>query len=324
MQWAKKQKGFTIVELLIVVVVIAILAAITIVAYNGIQNRSKQSAVQASLVQAVKTIELAKVANTAGTYPDSQANANIKSGSGVTLTYTYNATSNAYCVQAVNGTIQYSATNFSTDPVVGGCATNGLVGWWPLNGNGNNSAGSLPVTLTGTPTTGQNGQTNSAYAFTGTQTGNVAGSESIIPDTMTFSFWVRPVAWTSSTATSFIGKRSSSSNNGVFIMYLNSSSSLAIDCGGSSNRWTTGFVPQFNQWTHIVVSCSSIELAAYANGSLLGTTTRSSMNLSNATELGFGHDRGSYYLDGSMDDIRLYNRALSLAEVQQLFSNGAQ
>ncbi|MBM3210321.1 type II secretion system protein [Candidatus Saccharibacteria bacterium] len=42
-----KQSGFTIVELLIVIVVIAILAAITIVAYNGIQNRAKSSSAQA-------------------------------------------------------------------------------------------------------------------------------------------------------------------------------------------------------------------------------------------------------------------------------------
>ena len=39
-----KQTGFTIVELLIVIVVIAILAAISVVAYNGIQNRAKTTA----------------------------------------------------------------------------------------------------------------------------------------------------------------------------------------------------------------------------------------------------------------------------------------
>lgn len=38
-----RNKGFTIVELLIVIVVIAILAAITIVAYTGIQERAKNT-----------------------------------------------------------------------------------------------------------------------------------------------------------------------------------------------------------------------------------------------------------------------------------------
>ena len=44
-----KQRGFTIVELLIVIVVIAVLALVTIVAYAGIQNRAADAAVQADL-----------------------------------------------------------------------------------------------------------------------------------------------------------------------------------------------------------------------------------------------------------------------------------
>lgn len=41
--WARKQTGFTIVELLIVIVVIGVLAAITIATFNGVQARSENT-----------------------------------------------------------------------------------------------------------------------------------------------------------------------------------------------------------------------------------------------------------------------------------------
>ena len=53
-----KPQGFTIVELLIVIVVIAILAAITIVAYNGVQNRAKTTSAQSLANNIVKKAEV--------------------------------------------------------------------------------------------------------------------------------------------------------------------------------------------------------------------------------------------------------------------------
>ena len=63
----KKQKGFTIVELLIVIVIIAILAAISIVAYNGIQERAKNSQTIAAVGEWVQLLRMYKADN--GEYP---------------------------------------------------------------------------------------------------------------------------------------------------------------------------------------------------------------------------------------------------------------
>ena len=53
----KNKSGFTIVELLIVIVVIAILAAISIVAYNGIQMRANNTATITAVNQTIKLIQ---------------------------------------------------------------------------------------------------------------------------------------------------------------------------------------------------------------------------------------------------------------------------
>jgi prepilin-type N-terminal cleavage/methylation domain-containing protein len=78
----QKTAGFTIVELLIVVVVIAILAAITIVSYNGITARANESAIKSELSQNAKTISNA--ANIAGgTY----TTAAVMSGGAARISY---------------------------------------------------------------------------------------------------------------------------------------------------------------------------------------------------------------------------------------------
>ena len=66
MRIQQRANGFTIVELLIVIVIIGILATIVIVAYNGIQNKAYDTTVQSDLASIVKKIELQAV--TTGTY----------------------------------------------------------------------------------------------------------------------------------------------------------------------------------------------------------------------------------------------------------------
>ena len=62
------RRGFTIVELLIVIVVIAILASISIVAYNGIQQRANNAKTVKAVEAYAKAIGMYKIDN--GSHPD--------------------------------------------------------------------------------------------------------------------------------------------------------------------------------------------------------------------------------------------------------------
>tara|TARA_B100000686_G_scaffold57340_1_gene61561 strand:+ start:74 stop:745 length:672 start_codon:yes stop_codon:yes gene_type:complete len=64
----QRNNAFTIVELLIVIVVIAILAAITVVAYTGVQERANDSTVQSEIAASAKKLEAFNVEN--GRYPE--------------------------------------------------------------------------------------------------------------------------------------------------------------------------------------------------------------------------------------------------------------
>lgn len=104
-QKSKHKQGFTIVELLIVVVVIAILAAITIMAYNGITAQAKDATLKADLASGAKQLHITKIED--GNFPSS--NPDLSSSDGVTLTYSGGGSE--FCLQATNGMSTFYTTH---------------------------------------------------------------------------------------------------------------------------------------------------------------------------------------------------------------------
>lgn len=117
------RRGFTIVELLIVIVVIAILAAITILAYSGLQQRAHVAVIQSDTRNAAVQLESDNINN--GTYPASAAAANggagLKASAGTTYQYTYTSASNSYCLTSTNSAISYFISSTNTTPQPGAC-----------------------------------------------------------------------------------------------------------------------------------------------------------------------------------------------------------
>ncbi len=98
-------------ELLIVIVVIAILAAVTIVAFNGVQDRARRTALSTEVVNIAKQLRNDQVIN--GAYPATLAAANdgagVRTSTGMTLRYSVNNTTNpqTFCVTATDSKFSY-------------------------------------------------------------------------------------------------------------------------------------------------------------------------------------------------------------------------
>lgn len=123
----KNAHGFTIVELLIVIVVIAILAAISIVAYRGVQDRANASSASARVTQVATKLKLYYVEHES--YPTLLSEADIQDVSNLQYTVDNVANPKTYCITATTANKSYyQNTTTAATPTAGGCPGHGVGG----------------------------------------------------------------------------------------------------------------------------------------------------------------------------------------------------
>ena len=120
MKVACRESGFTIVELLVVIVVIGILAAITIVSFSGVRQRANLATLQSDLKNASTQLEVYKVSSNDESYPADQSSANLKSSSGTILSYNPSGTT-SYCLEGENNGVTYHINSSDKTITSGSC-----------------------------------------------------------------------------------------------------------------------------------------------------------------------------------------------------------
>jgi len=215
--------------------------------------------------------------------------------------------------------------------------TNSLIAYWPLDGNGNDLSGNgnNGSLYNVTPTTDRFGNGNHAYHFDGSSSYISVADNSALRlngTDFTFNAWIKiDSGYNSSYGSQIMTKRYSGTNNGwTWSVTGQASSSVGVlsygPGGGSTNAFGTKTI-SLNQW-HMVTSVYSVsaqQLTIYVDGALDNITSGiSTPNAAVTAALYIGRDNpnvpsGGYFFHGSMDEIRIYNKALSQSAVIQLY-----
>ena len=229
-------------------------------------------------------------------------------------------------------TNMYNGVNYSdTCNAVSGSLTNGLVGYWPFCGNANDDSGNgNNGTVNGaTLSTDRFGNNNSAYNFDGNSFISVPSTtELCLQNQFTISLWARR---NNSTFMGLISKGRDNGGEGVsyHISGLENGAEVGInnDTGGCSscNIGTTPYLSNnFSSWNHYVGIWDGIRLKFYENGIMVsdvnGVLGDGNALLNTNFPLLFGRWSLNNYLNGQLDDIGIWNRALTQQEITQLFN----
>jgi hypothetical protein len=210
-------------------------------------------------------------------------------------------------------------------------APSGMVGWWKGDGNAADAlAGNNGTFVNENYTTGMVGQ---AFHFDGNSGGVILADQPAyaLTNSLTIEGWIRPVG---SGAKIFVRGDSrpgldpyelSMEYDNKFYFHINQSDNtgVIINSGPIS----------YNQWVHVAATLdgSTGTMSLYTNGVLAAQTTTTvrpfgPLVASDSPGVGIGNVNFSginFPFNGDIDEIALYNRALSQAEIQSIYNAGS-
>ena len=212
----------------------------------------------------------------------------------------------------------------STAPLTGSL-TNGLVAYYPFNGNANDeSINTNNGTVNGaTLTFDRFGNHNSAYEFNGND--YIDLGQNINLNSFTFSVWIK----TNSYGAIISKHRESSFNSSYEMQMLNSGNcNIYFTASPNSVAYSISEITPSNDgnWHHVVGSYDNTNLRIYKDGELekQGYNPANIYQTTLPTLIGAFRNNSntgySAYFTGIIDDVVIYDRALSNFEIQELYA----
>ena len=219
------------------------------------------------------------------------------------------------------------ATNLMAQNVPNYVPTNGLVGWWPFNGNANDESGNgNHGTVNGaTLTTDRNGVQNSAYSFDGSNKfidiKNIKGLSSSLD--LSMSIWIKWLGSNGNTDHQYIFQIAPNPNGSITIDDNGILTNSVLNCNCSKDISVNKSIIKDN-WYNVVLTYDLKLgiLKMYLNGEYIGQSQENmfSYYTVNNSPTRFGNYYfNSHYFKGQMDDGGLWNRVLTQQEIITMY-----
>jgi hypothetical protein len=216
--------------------------------------------------------------------------------------------------------------------------SNGLVGYWPFNGNANDLSGNgNNGTVNGaTLTSDRFGNANSAYNFDGNNNHILVSDNSTLSgfSDITISLWVNISQFPSASdpfsglVTKWYGSGNCGGMTDNYACYLRTNNQFVAGTNQYRNYPNMLQSPSnlsTSNWYHLVIVHNSTTGGSiYINGSLVSTYNTSGALCSSTNPLYFGCDNGlgviNRFFNGKLDDIGIWNRALTQQEITNMYN----